>query len=124
MENKKSISEFLEMDGNIGFNLAIFKRFSSIGDSCYAEICGGYIEGVYQWIDHNLENVEECANSKYHGWTITFTNGVQRRVYIPNWVMNVEPKDWKHAKSLFNKYLMEDTKFNLAEKNQGYCLSY
>jgi hypothetical protein len=44
-----TMNDYLEMDGNIGFNLAIFNRFSSIGDSCYSSICGGFVEGVYQW---------------------------------------------------------------------------
>jgi len=29
--------------------------------------------------------------------------------------MNIKPKDWKHAKALFNKYLQQDTKFNNSE---------
>lgn len=111
----KSMDYFLELDGHIAFNLAIYNRFSSIGDSCYSEICGGFIDGVYQWATHKIFDVMECKNHKYTGWTITFNNGfgyTQRRVYIPNWVMDIAPKDWKHAKSLFNKYLMEDVKFN------------
>lgn len=119
MKNFKSLSEYLELDGNIGFNLAIFKRFSSLGDDCYAEICGSYIDGVYQWADHNINYVDECSNDKYYGWTIHFNNGSIRRVYIPNWVMNIKPQDWKHAKSLFNKYLLQDLKFNNAEANQS-----
>lgn len=100
-----TMKHFLEMDGNIGFNIAIYNRFSTIGDSTYAEICGGFIEGVYQWVDHNIDYVDEVSNHKYHGWIIQFENGTVRKVYIPNWVMDRKPTDWKHAKNLFNKYL-------------------
>ena len=36
----KSMQDYLEQDGNIGFNIAIYNRFSTIGDSSYAGICG------------------------------------------------------------------------------------
>lgn len=97
---------FLEMDGNLAFNLAIYSRFSDIGDSCYSEICGGFIEGVHQWSTHNIYNVVECKNDKYTGYTISFSNS-ERKVYIENWVLVIIPKDWRHAKNLFNKYLKE-----------------
>lgn len=112
------MQEYLEMDGDIAFNIALCNRFGGIGSSTYSEICGGYIEGVYQWATHNIYGVDECENDKYVGWTITFNcssglgGGIQRRVYISKWVMNIQPKDWKHAKALFNKYLKEDYKFN------------
>lgn len=123
--NTKSMNDYLAMDGNIAFNLAIYNRFSSIGDSAYSEICGGFIDGVYQWSTHNIENVDECENSKYVGWTITFGSGygtTERRVYIEKWVMNIAPKDWKHAKSLFNKYLREDVKFNNAQQMNEFSM--
>jgi hypothetical protein len=119
----KSMSDYLEMDGHIAFNLAIYNRFSSIGDSVYSEICGGFIEGVYQWATHNIYDVMECENHKYTGWEITFGTShfyTKRRVYIPNWVMNIEPKDWRHAKALFNKYLLEDTKFNNEQRKNEF----
>lgn len=102
-----TFNSYLEMDGSIAFNLAIFNRFSDIGDSCYAEVCGGFIDGVYQWSSHNINYVSECKNQKYTGYTITFSNGVERKVYIENWVLAIVPKDWTHAKNLFNKYLRE-----------------
>ena len=101
----KSMQDYLEQDGNIGFNIAIYNRFSTIGDSSYAGICGGFIEGVYQWADHNINDISEVANLKYTGWVIRFNSESEGRVYIPNWVMDVKPRDWKHAKNLFNKYL-------------------
>lgn len=104
-QHMKSFNDFLEMDGSIAFNLAIYNRFNQIGDSVYSEICGGFIEGVYQWSTHNIYIIDECKNSKYTGWTIHFSNGASRKVYIENWVLNTIPKDWKHAKNLFNKYL-------------------
>lgn len=121
--SEKSMAAYLEKDGNLGFFLAVYNRFSTIGDSAYLEICGGLIEGVYQWSQHNISSVNDCKNSKYHGWSIHFCSGSIRRVYIPNWVMEIQPKDWKHAKALFNKYLREDDKFNMsAQANQYlYC---
>lgn len=119
MENtKKTMADYLQMDGSLAFNLAIYNRFSRIGDGCYADICGGFIDGVYQWSDHNISNVMECENAKYFGWTIVFNDAqgyglVERRVYIEKWVMSVKPTSWKHAKCLFNKYLKEDYKFNM-----------
>ena len=94
------MSDFLGMDGNIAFNMAIYNRFSSIGDSSYAEICGSFIEGVHQWADHNIYDVTESENAKYIGYTIAFNDNsgygqVLRRVYIERWVMNIMPKDWK-----------------------------
>ena len=126
MENtKKTMSDFLEMDGNIAFNLAVYNRFSSIEDSCYSEICGGFIEGVYQWADHNICDVSESENAKYIGYTIAFNDNsgygqVLRRVYIERWVMNIVPKNWKHAKSMFNKFLKEDVKFNQAQRENAF----
>jgi len=117
--NTMTMNDYLEMDGNIGFNMAIFNRFSSIGDSCYAGICGGFVEGVYQWATHNIYGTDESANAKYTGWTISFENGATRRVYIENWVMNTTPKDWKHAKNLFGKYLKTDEKYNNSPAAQG-----
>jgi hypothetical protein len=108
--------KYLDQDGGIAFNLAVYNRFSSIGDSVYSDICGGFIEGVYQWADHNIDYVEDSENQKYCGYTINFQGGVRRRVYIEKWVLNVEPENWKHAKSLFGKYLKEDVKFNLSQE--------
>jgi hypothetical protein len=120
----KNFKEYLDQDGGIAFNLAIYNRFSSIGDSVYADICGGFIEGVYQWADHNIDYVEDSWNEKYYGYTIHFNGGVKRRVYIEQWVLNIQPKNWKHAKSLFSKYLKEDTKFNLSEAANANVFSY
>lgn len=118
------MSDFLEMDGNIAFNLAIYNRFSSIGDSSYSEICGGFIEGVYEWANHNICGVTKSENAKYIGYTIIFNDDygygqVLRRVYIERWVMNIVPKNWGHAKSMFNKFLKEDVKFNQAQREQA-----
>ncbi len=114
------MKKYLEMDGGIIFNIALFNRFSSIGDSCYSEICGSFIEGVYQWATHNVLDVMESSNSKYTGWTISFESGATRRVYIENWVMEIKPKDFKHARNLFCKYLKSDFKFNDSLEAQGH----
>jgi len=122
---QKTMSDFLEMDGNIAFNLAIYNRFSLIGDKSYTEICGGFIEGIYEWADHNICDVSKSENAKYIGYTITFADDcgygeILRRVYIERWVMNIMPKNWKHAKSLFNKFLKEDVNFNNAQRLKQY----
>lgn len=103
----KSFHDYLEMDGNIAFNLAIYNRFSNIGDSVYLEVCGGFIDGVYQWSTHNIDFIRECKNEKFTGWEINFAGGHSRKVYIENWVLQIQPKDWKHARNLFNKYLQQ-----------------
>ena len=121
---EKDFNYYLELDGGIAFNVAIYNRFSSIGDSCYADICGGFIEGVYQWATHNIYNVDFVANKKYEGWVITFNGGVVRRVYIPAWVMEIKPTDLKHAKNLFNKYLIEDVKFNTSKEANANAYAY
>ena len=108
----QKFQDYLDQDGGIAFNLAIYNRFSQIGDGAYAEICGGFIDGVYQWSDHNIDYVLDSENQKYYGYTIHFNSGAIKRVYIEKWVMNLEPKDWKHARALFNKYLKEDIKYN------------
>ncbi len=118
------MKKFIDLDGGIIFNLAIFNRFSSIGDSCYSDICGGFIEGVYQWSSHNIEYVDECGNDKFIGWTITFTNGATRRVYIEKWVMNITPKNFKHAKCMFNKYLKSDEKYNNSKEAMSHSYGY
>lgn len=119
-----SLNDYLEMDGDIAFKMAIFNRFSSIGDSCYAGICGGFVEGVYQWASHNIYNIDESANQKYTGWTIHFENGATRRVYIENRIMDIKPKDWKHAKNLFNKFLMTDEKYNNSQEAMAQSYGY
>jgi hypothetical protein len=124
MTKEKDFNYYLQLDGGIAFNVAIYNRFSSIGDSCYADICGGFIEGVYQWATHNIESVDDVANAKYQGWVITFNGGVVRRVYIPIWVMEIKPTDLKHAKNLFNKYLLADVKFNNSEEANMYANLY
>jgi hypothetical protein len=108
----KTVKDYLELDGGIILNIAIYNRFG--GNQAYTEICGGFIEGVYQWATHNIDGIDECENSKNYGFTINFEDGRIRRIYIPIWVMNIEPKDFKHAKSLFNKYIKEDYKYNLS----------
>ena len=120
----KTMNDYLEMDGGIAFDIAIFNRFSSIGDSCYAGICGGFIEGVSQWAQHNIYSVDETANSKYTGWTIHFNSGATRRVYIENWVMEIAPKNWAHAKNMFKKYLKEDTKYNNSQEAMSQSYGY
>lgn len=107
---EKTMKEYLQQDNQMAFNLAIYNRFNRIGDGVYSEICGGFIDGVCEWAEHNIDDVIECENSKYFGWTIFLGSGyqlVERKVYIARWVMETKPKNWKHAKNLFNKYLQQ-----------------
>ena len=120
----KTVREYLEMDGGIIFNIAIFKRFSCVADKSYSEICGSFIEGVYQWADHNLDYLVDSENNKYYGWTIHFQNQSTKRVYIPKWVLSVKCKDFKHAKNLFNKYLLSDYKYNQSKVAMGVDYGY
>jgi hypothetical protein len=119
-----TMDQYISMDDSTILKIALFNRFSSIGDSCYSEICGGFLEGVHQWSQHNIDWIHETANQKYTGWTIHFENGATRRVYIENWVMDKEPKDYKHAKNLFTKFLKSDERFNNSEKAQGHGYGY
>jgi len=104
-----TMQEYLEMDANLAFYIALYNRYGQVGNG-YAEICGGFIEGVYQWAQHHIRYTTETGNSKYHGWIITFEEGSmgtqEGMVYIPNWVMEIKPKNWRHAKNMFNKYLV------------------
>jgi hypothetical protein len=120
----KTLSDYLEMDGGIAFNSAIYNRFSKLGEEVYAEICGGYIEGVYQWVDHNIDFVVDSENEKYYGYTIHFNCGAVRRVYIEKWVFKLSYNGLKHAKAVFNKYLKEDVKFNQSEANMSKSYGY
>ena len=112
----KSMEEYLEMDGGMIMNVILYNRFSSFEDREYASICGGYIDGAIQWATHNVHDIDTTSNQKYTGWTI-YMEDRTRRMYIPNWVMAIQPKDWKHAKALLNKYMLVDTKFNSAPEN-------
>jgi len=119
-----TVKDYLQQDGGIAFNVAIYNRFSSIGEEIYAEICGGFIEGVYQWADHNIDWVMDSENDKYYGYTIHFNNGAIRRVFIEKWVLKIQANGLKHAKALFNKYLKEDVRFNQSEEASKNVFSY
>ena len=72
-----------------------------------------------------IYDVTPSENAKYIGYTIAFNDNsgygqVLRRVYIERWVMNIVPKNWKHAKSMFNKFLKEDVKFNQAQRENAF----
>lgn len=100
------IKEFLDADGGIALKLAIHKLFSDLGDDMYTEVCGGFIEGVYQWSEHNIYDIVESENVRFLGWTICFSDGKLRRMYIEKSTIDfIEKKatDWKHAKNIFCK---------------------
>ena len=102
-------NHYLDLDGEIIFKIGVsrFAQQVGMGDT-YSDICGSWIEGVYQWATHYLENVDEVSNDKYTGWICTIGDYEEQhevKLYIPNWVLDTEVKDFKHAKNLFNKYL-------------------
>jgi hypothetical protein len=107
----KTMTEYLEMDSNIAFLIAIYKRFvMPETHDVYTSVSGGFVNAVYDWSTHNISTWDECKNDKYTGFTVYWNdNGAGEprveRVYIPNWVMEATPKNWGHAKNLFNKYL-------------------
>lgn len=103
----KTLNDYLQDQGgeNFLFNSAIYNKFSVASDREYASMCGGFREGVFTWVDHNIDSVVEVANSKYEGWILYFSSGSIGRVYIPHWVLNLNTTNLKHAKCLFNKYL-------------------
>lgn len=107
-----TFNDYLQKDGQIAVSIALFNRFSDIGDKSYIEICGGFIEGVYQWATHNITTVEWCFDEKNTYLIVDFENGTSKQVYISNNILSITPSNWLHAKNLFNKYLKVDYKFN------------
>jgi len=107
----KTMMEYLEMDGSIAILIAFFNRFAMPAEaSVYREVGGGFVEGVYGWADHKIGDWEISKNDKYTGFTVypqshEMGEVEPARVYIENWVMDIKPKNWVHAKNLFNKYL-------------------
>jgi hypothetical protein len=105
----KKASEYLNQDGQLILNLAIYNRFSNIGDEVYSEICGGFIEGVYQWSTHNIDEINEVTNDNFTGWVISFNGGqIRRRIYIENRILDYisnKCKGWGHAKNVFLKHV-------------------
>ena len=105
-----TVSEYIEDDqdnGNIIFNFGLMKNISSFGEvSGYSYICGGGYEASHEWVMHNVEDIRKSENKKYKGWTITEPNTQrEKRVYIKKAILNMEAKNWKHALSLFSKFL-------------------
>jgi hypothetical protein len=103
----KKLQDYLNEEGgeNFLFNCAMYNLFSVESDREYAAICGNFREGVFTWADHSIDAVEEVANAKYQGWVLRLSGGSVRKAYIPNWVLNLNVSNYKHAKCLFNKYI-------------------
>lgn len=94
-----------QSNGSLILNCAITNKWGS-DISVYAEICGGYNEGVLQWVTHNIDSIDTCENQKYRGYTIHDSNGNQHKFVIPKWVLNKDVgNNWKYAKNIFNKFL-------------------
>jgi len=94
-------------NGNLILGLGFSSKLSNkVGElSAYAGICGSYYDGVHQWMTHNIDSWDECANEKYTGYTVFAEDAEVYRLVIENRIMDLEVKDWKHAKNLFTKYL-------------------
>ena len=105
----KQLKDYLETDDSLILKIGIATHCYGIGEAQeYAEICGSFIEGIYQWCSHSLLDVTEVSNKKYTGWVCRVDFGSYEKdvkIYIPNWVMEASVKDFKHAKNLFLKYL-------------------
>jgi hypothetical protein len=103
----KTFNDYLEMDGSIAFNVAIYNSVATIeSHSAYTEICGSFYEAVYAWADHNIYSIDEEKTNKNTWFRVFFGQGEKEQIfYIPNWVLEVQPKNWAHAKNLFCKYL-------------------
>lgn len=103
----KTLQDYLNEEGgaNYLFNCAMYNLFSAYSDREYASICGSFYDGVVTWANHNIDDVEEVCNTKYKGWVLHLSEGYVRKAYIPNWVLNLNVSNYKHAKCLFNKYI-------------------
>lgn len=92
-------------NGALIFNCGIAQRLNA-DISSYADVCGGFYDGVLQWISHNIVDVNEVENSKFRGYTITTESNEEVQLYIPMWVLNKDVgSDWKYAKNMFCKFL-------------------
>jgi hypothetical protein len=106
---KKQLKNYLENDDSLILKIGIATYSFGIGEAhAYAEICGSFIEGVHQWATHSIIDINEVENQKYTGWVCRIDFGGYEKdvkIYVPNWVLEAEVKDFKHAKNLFLKYL-------------------
>jgi hypothetical protein len=99
------MEQFLSQDSNMAFNVALWNNLAGSEAASYIEICGDFYSAVCQWASHNIYYVHECQNDKFTGWTLVDSCSNETKVYVPNWVMDAEVKDWKHAKNLFSRHL-------------------
>ena len=104
-----TLREMLKKDqenGNIILGIAISGRVSDkIGElSTYSSISGSFIDGIYQWMTHYVDGWNEVSNKKYTGYVL-YAKGKEYKFVIENYFMDLQVKDWKHAKNMFHKYL-------------------
>jgi hypothetical protein len=93
-----------QSNGNLILNLAIAKK-SNANLTAYSEICGSLYDGVFQWADHNIYELNEVENHKYRGYIVKDSMGNEHKFVIPKWVLNKDVgNDWKFAKNMFNKF--------------------
>ena len=103
-----TVNQFLEKDEkNSDFILKLGIAKKSFADlSSYAGICGSLFDGVLQWADHNIYDLDEVENHKYRGYIVTDSMGIKSRFVIPKWVLSKDvSNDWKYAKNMFCKFL-------------------
>ena len=86
--------------------------YNRLGDSSLLSsgIYFSTAEAMGEWENDCLGSFNEVSNAKYTGWEVRVSGNYDSYVrvvkpYIPNWVLKVEVKDYRHAKNLFNKYL-------------------
>ena len=118
---KKSVREHLNDDwrtngGHATKQAILEKGATRLGSyHTYSDIEGLYM-AVYSYWEHNVEDFDEVENEKWVGyevrvdvdrslWLLNNFGRESVRFIIPNWVMGIEAKDFRHAKNLFRKYL-------------------
>lgn len=94
-----------QSNGNLILNLAIAKKSNADFDT-YSGVCGSLYDGVYQWADHNIYDLNEVENQKYRGYIVTDSMGNEHKFVIPQWVLKKDVgNDWRYAKNMFCKFL-------------------
>ena len=108
--------EWNENGGHSTKKAILRKACDRIGSyNSYDDIEGAYM-AVYSYWSHNVEQFNEVENHKWVGYEINVdyereewlmrNYGVNSiKLVVPQWVMNIEAKNFRHASNLFNKYL-------------------
>ena len=117
----KTVREYLqeewnENSGHITKKAILNNACDRIGSyQTYADIEGMYM-AVYSFWEHNVEHLDTVENEKWVGYEIhvdvqkqdwlSRNYGINTiKLIVPQWVMNLEVNDERHASNIFNKYL-------------------